>query len=132
MPTNPGPFGGFIRIDQLELFAQVGVPEAERATPQRLVANIDIWPVGDLRELHDEIERTVDYSAVAAAARTFAAEHPHKLIETLAAALANHLLARFPIRLITIELRKFALADANYVAVTLSRRAAAEGDERAK
>jgi dihydroneopterin aldolase len=43
------------------------------------------------------------------------------LIETLADMLASHLLTSFPIQKVTIELRKFALQDAKYVSVTVTR-----------
>jgi dihydroneopterin aldolase len=46
-----------------------------------------------------------------------------KLIETLAEVLASHLLKSFPIQKITIELRKFALQDAKYVSITVTRSA---------
>jgi dihydroneopterin aldolase len=45
------------------------------------------------------------------------------LIETLADRLATHLLKSFPIQKVTIELRKFALQDAKYVSVTVTRTA---------
>jgi dihydroneopterin aldolase len=43
----------------------------------------------------------------------------------LAEQLASHLLKRFPIQKVTIELRKFALQDAKYVSVTVTRTACA-------
>ena len=33
-----------IHIEQLEVFARIGVPDEERASPQRLVFNITFWP----------------------------------------------------------------------------------------
>jgi FolB domain-containing protein len=112
-----------IHIEQLELFARVGVPESERATPQRLTANITLWPTRDLRDLNDDVARTVNYSAVREETKNFTAERSDKLIETLAYELAGHLLERFHVSKVTIELRKFVLPDAQYVAVTLSRTA---------
>jgi dihydroneopterin aldolase len=44
-----------------------------------------------------------------------------KLIETLADALALHLLETFEIRRITIELRKYILPDVEFVSVTVTR-----------
>jgi FolB domain-containing protein len=115
-----------IHIEQLELFARVGVPESERATPQRLTANITLWPTRDLRDLNDDVARTVNYSAVREETKNFTAERSDKLIETLAYELAGHLLERFHVSKVTIELRKFVLPDAQYVAVTLSRTADAD------
>jgi FolB domain-containing protein len=52
-----------IHIEQLELYARVGIPTSERSEPQRLILNITLWP--KIAELHDEIENTVNYAAVA-------------------------------------------------------------------
>jgi len=44
-----------------------------------------------------------------------------RLIETLADAVANHLLEVFEIQRITVELRKFILPDVEFVSVTVTR-----------
>jgi dihydroneopterin aldolase len=43
------------------------------------------------------------------------------LIETLAEETAAHLLARFPLRKVAVEVRKFILPDVDYVSVTAIR-----------
>jgi len=58
---------------------------------------------------------------VAEEAKRFAREQAVDLIETLADRLANHLLKTFPIKRVSIELRKFALQDAKYVSVMVTR-----------
>jgi 7,8-dihydroneopterin aldolase/epimerase/oxygenase len=108
-----------IHIEQLEVHGRVGVPHFERAEPQRLIFNVTLWP--KIAELHDDIENTVNYSAVAECAKDFVSHHNYKLIETLAEKIAAHLLARFNLRKIEIEVRKFVLPDANYVSVTAVR-----------
>jgi 7,8-dihydroneopterin aldolase/epimerase/oxygenase len=110
-----------IHIEQLEIFARVGVPDEERATRQRLTINLTLWPRTGLHELNDDLGRTINYSAVAQAVREFVIGRHDKLIETLAEQVAGHLLARFQIRRIRIELRKFVLPDAEFVSVTLTR-----------
>ena len=54
-----------IHIEQLEIYARVGVPESERAEPQRLVLNVTLWP--KKTRPRDNIADTVNYSEVAAA-----------------------------------------------------------------
>jgi dihydroneopterin aldolase len=44
-----------------------------------------------------------------------------RLIETLADAVARHLLEAFEIRRITVELRKFILPEVEFVSVTVTR-----------
>jgi 7,8-dihydroneopterin aldolase/epimerase/oxygenase len=110
-----------VHIEQLKVFARVGVPQTERARRQRLVLNITLWPMRDLRDIRDAIVRTVDYSAVCQEAKQFLSRQAPKLIETLANDLACHLLRKFRIRKIRIEIRKFVLKDAAYVSVTVTR-----------
>ncbi len=121
MKMQTGSAGDAIRIEQLEVFARIGVPDDERAAPQRLVFNITFWPRGNGMELADDIARTVNYAAVCAETKSFVQGRSDRLIETLADALANHLLGVFEIQRITIELRKFILPDVDYVSVTVTR-----------
>jgi 7,8-dihydroneopterin aldolase/epimerase/oxygenase len=123
MPNELNPLSDEIHIEQLEIFARVGVPEKERATPQRLTVSLTLWPKQDTRDLSDQIKRTVNYSAVAEEAKSFARDQSVNLIETLADRLATHLLGTFPIRKLTVELRKFPLSDAKHVSVTVTRTA---------
>jgi dihydroneopterin aldolase len=110
-----------IRIEQLEVFAHVGVTENERSKPQRLTLTITAWPNESFEKLQDDITRTVNYSAICAAAREFVRDRTDNLIETLAAHLASHLLEVFPIQKVQIELRKFVLPDAKHVSVSVTR-----------
>jgi dihydroneopterin aldolase len=110
-----------IHIEQLEIFAHVGVPEKERATPQRLTINITLWPQHGARDLEDKIDKTVNYSAVAEEVKSFVRNQSVNLIETLADRFAMHLLKTFRVQKVTVELRKFPLEDAKYVSVTLTR-----------
>ena len=126
MSAEPDVSSAQIHIEQLEIFAHVGVPGTERDKPQRLTVSITLWPARDLRDLNDDIGRTINYSAVCEETKKFAREQSAKLIETLADGIAAYLLKVFPIRKITVELRKFVLPDAQYAAVTVTRGAAEE------
>jgi FolB domain-containing protein len=112
-----------IRIEQLKVLAQFGVSSSERSRRQRLVLNITLWPARDLRDLQDTLQRTVDYASVANETKQFVSDKSPKLIETLANDLAAHLLRRFRVRKIAVEIRKFVLKDAAYVSATVTRRA---------
>jgi len=115
------PFPDEVHIEQLEVFTVIGVLEHERKGLQRLTVSISFWPYEETQDLADNIEKAVNYSAVAEEARRFAREQAVDLIETLADRLANHLLKTFPIKRVSIELRKFALQDAKYVSVMVTR-----------
>jgi 7,8-dihydroneopterin aldolase/epimerase/oxygenase len=123
MPNEPNPFSDRIHIEELELSTRIGVPETERATPQRLTVNITFLLRHDAGDLGDHIDRTVNYSAVAEEAKSFAHDQSLNLIETFADRLAMHLLRTFPMQNVTVEVRKFALQDAKYVSVTVTRAA---------
>jgi dihydroneopterin aldolase len=110
-----------IHIEGLDLFAHIGVPEEERATAQRLRFSVTYWPLRLMPELNDEIERAVNYAAVCAELRKFVGQRSDKLIETLANALALHLLETFEIRRVTIGLRKYILPEVEFVSVIVTR-----------
>jgi 7,8-dihydroneopterin aldolase/epimerase/oxygenase len=117
------PFCDEIHIEQLEISARIGVPEEERVTPQRLTVNVSFWPYQQTRDLADSIHNAVNYSVVAEETKSFVRGRSVNLIETLADQVAAHLLKTFPIQKVTVEVRKFALADAKYVSVTVTRSA---------
>ena len=123
MTNQSDPFSDQIHIEQLDLFARVGVPEQERATPQRLTASISFWPYHQTGELADKIENAINYSAVAEETKDFVRDQSVNLIETLADRLAIHLLKHFRMQKVTVELRKFPFEDAKYVSVTVTRTA---------
>ncbi len=123
MTNESHPFPDKIHIEHLEVFTRIGVPEEERANPQKLTVSISLWPYQQPSDLADHIERAVNYSAVAEETKNFVRDQSVSLIETLADKLASHLLKSFPIRKVTIDLRKFALQDAKYVSVTVTRTA---------
>jgi 7,8-dihydroneopterin aldolase/epimerase/oxygenase len=115
------PFPDKIHIEQLDVFTRIGVPEEERANPQKLTVSISLWPYQQPSDLADHIDRAVNYSDVAEETKNFVRDQSVSLIETLAERLASHLLKNFPVQKVTIELRKFALQDARYVSVTVTR-----------
>ena len=112
-----------VHIDQLEVSTHIGVPEQERAAPQRLTVSISFWPYQQIRDLADNIHKAVNYSAVAEETKSFVRDQSVNLIETLADLLAAHLLKTFPIQKVTVELRKFPLQDAKYVSAMVTRTA---------
>ena len=110
-----------IRIQQLEVQAHIGVPDEERASPQRLTFNLTLWPIRSIGELHDEIGRTVNYANVCEEVKKFVEQRRDRLIETLADELAAHILEAFEIRRVAVELRKFILPQVEFVSVTVTR-----------
>ena len=105
----------------LGLVCRVGVPDDERAVPQRLEADLVLHPLAGCGGLDDDLSRTVDYADVAARCRELAAARPRQLIETLAEEMASLLLASWPLAAVSVTIRKFILPDCAGVAVTIHR-----------
>jgi len=112
-----------IRIEELELTARVGVSEEERAEAQRITVSLVLRPRTSFARLEDDLSRTIDYTAVCAELKKFTATRSDKLIETLADAMAEHLLSRFSLRDLEVEVRKFVLPETRHVAVRVFRAA---------
>lgn len=114
-----------ILIEALELSAFIGVPDEERAVPQRLTVNLLLEPIRDFTALGDQIENTVDYYVLTRFVKTLSLARPRRLVETMAEEIAGELLARFPLRAVEVELRKYILPDTDFVAVRIRREASA-------
>ncbi|HEX8076469.1 MAG TPA: dihydroneopterin aldolase [Chthoniobacterales bacterium] len=110
-----------VHIAGLEVRGHIGVPDGERAAAQRLSFDITFWPTRPFSDLNDDIGRAVNYATVCEEAKKFVEARRDKLVETVANALALHLLEAFEIRKITVELRKYILPETEYVSVTVTR-----------
>jgi len=111
-----------IRVIDLEVFSRIGVPEEERREPQRLLVSLEMR-VESISEAakSDDLALTVNYYRVAERVKALAATGERKLIETLAEEMADVLLKEFQIGKLTVEIKKFVLPDARYVAVKIER-----------
>ncbi len=112
-----------IHIEEFAVEARIGVPAEERDRVQRLVFSITLVPWTNFSALQDDLARTVNYAEVADEVRRFVQAQVVKLVETLADELATHLLAKFPIREVRLELRKFVLHETKHIAVRVTRTA---------
>ena len=111
-----------IRVVDLEVYARVGVSDAERSEAQRLLISLEMAVASFSHAAGtDNLARTVSYYDVAQHAKAFTIERPRKLLETVAEELALDLLMSFPILKITLEIKKFVLPDAGYVSVLIER-----------
>ncbi len=110
-----------IVIEKLELWAHIGVPDAERAQPQRLTVTLILEPARGMQELRDDIGRTVDYHAVAKAVQEVARSRPRRLLETLAEEISTTVMSRYPVTAIEVLLRKYILPETEAVMVRIRR-----------
>ncbi|PTX94728.1 dihydroneopterin aldolase [Verrucomicrobia bacterium LW23] len=111
-----------IRINGMEVYAYIGVPDEERANIQKLLLHlklyIDSFP---LAARGDDLVHTVNYADVTLKLRELALARPRKLIETLAEDTARFLLAEYPVRAAEVVVEKFILPGVQSVAVAIFR-----------
>ena len=110
-----------ILISRLFLETVIGVPDAERAQPQRIAVSLEIGIEIGAAAATDNLRRTVNYEAVANRLKAVAAARPRKLIETLAEELAGAVLEFEGAHDVTLLLEKFILPNADSVAVRIER-----------
>jgi dihydroneopterin aldolase len=93
-----------VELCGLELFGRHGVLKGERRDGQTFL--FDIWLDVSDAALSDRIEDAVDYRDVAACVREVSEGRSFHLLEALAEASADALLARFPLERVRVRVRK--------------------------
>jgi len=111
-----------ISIVDLEVSYRVGVPDEERAKPQRLLLTIEMESDFSKVAKSDDIPDTIDYFAVSQRLSKFGDGRNWKLIEKLAADIADMILTEFKPQSATVEVKKFPIRQARHVSVVLTRR----------
>jgi dihydroneopterin aldolase len=93
-----------IELRGLSLHGYHGVLEHERRDGQRFLFDVEL-EVGEAGST-DRIEDAVDYRDVAACVREVSDARAYRLLEALATAIADELLARFPAERVEVRVRK--------------------------
>jgi dihydroneopterin aldolase len=110
-----------IIIRDLAVSYHVGVPDAERAQAQRLLLTIEMVRDFTQAAKADDLRHTVDYYAVCQRLLHFGDGRSWKLIETLAVEIAQVVKAEFGASQVRVEVQKFIIPEARYVAVRVER-----------
>jgi FolB domain-containing protein len=110
-----------ISVVDLEVFYRVGVPDAERAQPQRLLLTVEMESNFTAAAISDSIADTIDYFAVTQRLLKFGDGREWKLIEKLAADIADTILAEFKPLSVSVEVKKFIIPEARHVSVSVRR-----------
>src|SRR5437867_13176576 len=110
-----------ITIVDLEVFFHVGVPDEERAKPQRLLLTVEMDFDFSAAAMSDRVTKTIDYFAVAQRLLKFGEGRSWKLIEKLSSDIADDVLSQFQPQAVAVEVKKFAVPQASYVSVSLAR-----------
>ena len=93
-----------VELDSLEVFGRHGVLDEERREGQIFLYDVRL-EVPDAA-LSDRIEDAVDYRLVAECVREVSESRDFRLLEALAAAVADALLARFEVERVRVRVRK--------------------------
>jgi FolB domain-containing protein len=112
-----------IVIEDLEVSFRVGVPDEERAAPQRLLISVELDL--DTREAAaaDSLDHTVNYFEIYQRIQKLGEGREWKLIETLAHDVAGLALDYDRVQAARVSVKKFILPEARHVAVRVERRA---------
>lgn len=108
-PAVPGPAvpgADRIEVRGLRLDAVHGVSEEERAAPQPFEVDLDLHVALAPAGAADELSATADYAAAVAAAASVLRGPPRRLLETLAADVADAVLADGRVQAVTVAVRK--------------------------
>jgi dihydroneopterin aldolase len=111
-----------IELHGIELHGRHGALDWEREQGQRFLFDVEL-DVGDAGS-SDRLEDAVDYRDVTACVREVSDGRAYHLLEALASALADELLARFPIESVSVRVRKPDVVldpPVEYAAVTATR-----------
>ena len=110
-----------IRIIDLEVFFRIGVPDEERAKPQRLLISIemerDLYAAGET----DDLKQTINYYDVVQRILKLGENREWRLIEALAEEIAEIVLREFNAEAAIVEVKKFIIPQAQSVSVRIRR-----------
>ena len=110
-----------VEIQSLEVFGHHGVEEDERRDGQRFLYDVDF----DVAEsvLSDRIEDAVDYRDVVAIVQRVSSDRPFNLLEALAVAIADAIMAELSVERVRVRVRKPDVRlPVEYTAATVERR----------
>jgi len=110
-----------IIIADLEVCYRVGVPAEERAQPQRLLLTLTLEHDFTAAVRSDNLADTIDYAAITQRLLTLGDGAEWELIETLAVDIADVVRDEFGVPRVTVEVKKFIIPQARYVAVRVTR-----------
>lgn len=111
-----------IFIADLRVETRIGVYDWEQQMKQPLLLNLDIEPGSAAALESDRFADALDYAAVVARLKTFAAQHPHKLLERFAVAVADLIREEFGARWVKVSVAKIApIAGVRQVGVIVER-----------
>jgi 7,8-dihydroneopterin aldolase/epimerase/oxygenase len=96
----------WIRLKNIQVYAYHGVHDYEREHGARFEIDVELEASLDQAIETDDLADTIDYVKVHKVVVACCTENRFHLVETLADTIATALLAQFPVREVTIRVRK--------------------------
>src|ERR1051325_8502160 len=106
-----------IHIHDLEVSYRVGVPDDERAKPQRLLLDLQLHLDFRPAAAADDLSKTINYFAVTQCLLKFGEGREWKLIEKLAEDIAAKILSEFHPARVRVEVKKFIIPETRHISV---------------
>ena len=115
-----------IRLHNITVYGRHGVTEDERAVGRPFEVDIELACDLSSAGQTDDLGATIDYAAVCHTVHRINDAGPYMLLEAFATRIANDILASFPVRQVTVRVRKphppvGALVESAEVEITRSR-----------
>jgi dihydroneopterin aldolase len=111
-----------IFIHDLRVSTRIGVYEWEQHLPQTVRLDVDLGLPSDKVFRTGEFTDALDYAAVVKRLQTLAADHPHRLLERFAQAIADTLLSEFGAPWVKVRVAKLApIAGVKELGVAIER-----------
>jgi dihydroneopterin aldolase len=95
-----------IRLEGLSLFGHHGARPYEKEAGQRVEVDLELEPLDDRAETSDRLGDAVDYDGLYQTVREVVEGRSFHLLEALAAATAEAILAKFPVRRVRVWIAK--------------------------
>jgi FolB domain-containing protein len=109
-----------IILEDIRVRTFIGVSGKERAKKQHLSVSIEVEPAVKFEEIDDNIENTVNYSSIRKDVKELLKDPQYKLIETVAALLAHHVMDAYPVKSATVRVQKFPYRDTKSVSCSFT------------
>jgi len=98
--------GDYVRLNDIVLFAHLGVSEAEREVGQRIHLDLELRCDLEPAARSDRLAATVDYEAVYGTVQEVVEGRRDRLLESVAGAIVTALLDRYPVSGVRLRIRK--------------------------
>jgi dihydroneopterin aldolase len=95
-----------IELQGIELFAYHGVLDEERSEGQRFLVDVELDYEEGTSATTDRIEDAIDYRDVVSVVAEVSGGRAYHLLEAFASAVADALVARFPVARVRVRVRK--------------------------